>query len=163
MGEDYRGYTLTEDDLKTLNQTGNLGKTVDMVIDYRTKETKPCYLSKDPVTNELFHMPVEQARVPRKAALRGEEVPIRFKSNNGNYYTTSIQMSAAERGVEFLWERSTKKMEEGQKQEQQQKSNGEQQVNGPVQPAGKPLKKEEASRQAEKQTRTRKPSITPKM
>lgn len=167
VGEDYRGYTLTEDDLKTLNQTGNLGKTVDMVIDYRTKETRPCYLSKDPVTNELFHMPVEQVRVPRKvkdytlspseyeAALRGEEVPIRFKSNNGNYYTTSIQMSAAERGVEFLWERSTKKMEEGQKQEQQ--------VNGPVQTVGKPLKKEEASRQAEKKTCTRKPSITPKM
>lgn len=175
VGEDYRGHTLTEDDLKTLDRTGNLGRTVDMVIDYRTKETKPCYLSKDPVTNELFHMPVEQARVPRKvkdymlspkeyeAAVRGEEVPIRFKSNNGKYYTTSIQMSAAERGVEFLWERSTKKLEEGQKQEQQQNSNGEQQVNGAVQTTGKPLKKEEASRQAEKKTRTRKPSITPKM
>lgn len=175
VGEDYRGHTLTEDDLKTLDRTGNLGRTVDMVIDYRTKETKPCYLSKDPVTNELFHMPVEQVRVPRKvkdytlspseyeAALRGEEVPIRFKSSNGNYYTTSIQMSAAERGVEFLWERSTKKLEEGQKQIQQQVSNGEQQTNGPVQTAGKPLKKEEASRQAEKKTRTRKPSIIPKM
>lgn len=175
VGEDYRGHTLTEDDLKTLNQTGNLGRTVDMVIDYRTKETKPCYLSKDPVTNELFHMPVEQARVPRKvkdytlspkeyeAAVRGEEVPIRFKSNNGKYYTTSIQMSAAERGVEFLWERSTQKLEEGQKQEQQQAANGERQTNGTVQTTGKPLKKEEASRQAEKKTRTRKPSITPKM
>ena len=72
-------------------------------------------------------------------------------------------MSAAERGVEFLWERSTKKLEEGQKQIQQQVSNGEQQTNGPVQIAGKPLKKEEASRQAEKKTRTRKPSIIPKM
>ncbi len=90
-GEDYRGHVLTEEDLKALNQTGNLGKAVDVVIDYRTKETKSCYLSKDPVTNELFHMPVEQARIPRKvkdytlspkeydAAVRGEEVPIRFK------------------------------------------------------------------------------------
>ena len=95
--------------------------------------------------------------------MRGEEVPIRFKSNNGKYYTTSIQMSAAERGVEFLWERSTQKLEEGQKQEQQRAANGEPQVNGPVQTAGKPLKKEETSGQAEKKTRTRKPSITPKM
>lgn len=83
---------------------------MDVVIDYRTKETKSCYLSKDPVTNELFHMPVEQARIPRKvkdytlspkeydAAVRGEEVPIRFKSDNGKFYATSIQMSAAERG-----------------------------------------------------------------
>ena len=175
IGEDYRGHILTEDDLKTLNQTGNLGKTVDIVIDYRTKETKPCYLSKDPVTNELFHMPVEQARVPRKvkdytlsqkeyeAAVRGEEVPIRFKSNNGRYYTTSIQMSAAERGVEFLWERSSKKLEEGQKQTQQQDGNSEQQANVPVQPIGKTQKKEDASATAEKKMRNRKPSITPKM
>lgn len=97
IGEDYRGHVLTEEDLKALNQTGNLGKAVDVVIDYRTKETKSCYLSKDPVTNELFHMPVEQARIPRKvkdytlspkeydAAVRGEEVPIRFKSDNGKF------------------------------------------------------------------------------
>lgn len=174
IGEDYRGYTLTEDDLKKMEQTGNLGKAVDVVIDYRTKETKPCYLSKDPVTNEVFHMPVEQARVPRKvkdytlskqeyeAVGRGEEVPIRFKSGNGKYYTTSIQMSAAERGIEFLWERSSKKLEEGQKQDQSQ-------ANNPGQPGeqalvtGKPLKKEEAPQQEEKKARSRKPSITPKM
>ena len=66
------------------------------------------------MNNEMFHMPVEQARIPRKvkdytlapkeydAAVRGEEVPIRFKSDNGKFYATSIQMSAAERGVEFL-------------------------------------------------------------
>ncbi|KAA4049026.1 DUF3945 domain-containing protein, partial [Bacteroides ovatus] len=147
---------------------------VDVVIDYRTKETKSCYLSKDPVTNELFHMPVEQARIPRKvkdytlspkeydAAVRGEEVPIRFKSDNGKFYATSIQMSAAERGVEFLWERSTKKLEEAQKQGQDQ-DGSQQQPHAPVQVAGKPRKKEEASQQAEKKPRTRKPSITPKM
>ncbi len=175
VGEDYRGHMLTEDDLKTLDRTGNLGRTVDMIIDYRTKEIKPCYLSKDPVTNELFHMPVEQARIPRKikdytlspqeyeAAVRGEEVPIRFQSSNGKSYSTSIQMSAAERGVEFLWERSTKRLEQGQKQEQPQAGNGEQPINGPVQTAGKPLKKEEASRQTEKKTRNRKQSITPKI
>lgn len=174
IGEDYRGHTLTEDDLKRLNETGNLGKTVDVVIDFRTKETRPCYLSKDPVTNEMFHMPVEQARIPRKvkdytlskqeyeAVARGEEVPIRFKSDNGNFYTTSIQMSAAERGIEFLWERSTQKLEEGQKQNQVQTGSPEQ-GNGQVQTAGKPLKKEEAPQQAEKKTRARKPSITPKM
>ena len=174
IGEDYRGHVLTEEDLKALNQTGNLGKAVDVVIDYRTKETKSCYLSKDPVTNELFHMPVEQARIPRKvkdytlspkeydAAVRGEEVPIRFKSDNGKFYATSIQMSAAERGVEFLWERSTKKLEEAQKQGQEQ-DGSQQQPHAPVQVAGKPRKKEEASQQAEKKPRTRKPSITPKM
>lgn len=175
IGEDYRGHTLTEDDLRRLDETGNLGKTVDLVIDFRTKETKPCYLSKDPVTNEMFHMPVEHARISRKvndytlseqeyeAAKRGEEVPIRFKSRNGKVYSTSIQMSAAERGIEFLWERSTQKLEEGQKQNQMQ-TDGPEQGTGQVQTAGKPLKKEEAPQQAEKKkTRARKPSITPKM
>ena len=145
-----------------------------MVIDFRTKETKPCYLSKDAVTNEMFHMPVEQARIPRKvkdytlskqeyeAVARGEEVPIRFKSGNGKFYSTSIQMSAAERGIEFLWERSTQKLEEGQKQNQVQTGSPEQET-GQVQTVGRPLKKEEAPQQAEKKTRARKPSITPKM
>lgn len=70
--------------------------------------------------------------------------------------------SAAERGVEFLWERSTKKLEEAQKQGQEQ-DGSQQQPHAPVQVAGKPRKKEEASQQAEKKPRTRKPSITPKM
>ena len=138
IGEDYRGHVLTEEDLKALNQTGNLGKAVDVVIDYTLS-------------------PKEY-----DAAVRGEEVPIRFKSDNGKFYATSIQMSAAERGVEFLWERSTKKLEEAQKQGQEQ-DGSQQQPHAPVQVAGKPRKKEEASQQAEKKPRTRKPSITPKM
>ena len=40
---------------------------------------------------------------------------------------------------------------------------GHLQPHAPVQVAGKPRKKEEASQQAEKKPRTRKPSITPKM
>lgn len=46
------------------------------------------------------------------------QVPIEFKSSNGKVYRTSIQMSAAERGTEFLWERSTLKPEKKQGQEQ---------------------------------------------
>ena len=43
------------------------------------------------------------------------------------------------------------------------KISSQQQPHAPVQVAGKPRKKEEASQQAEKKPRTRKPSITPKM
>ena len=52
--------------------------------------------------------------------------------------------------------------EEAQKQGQEQ-DGSQQQPHAPVQVAGKPRKKEEASQQAEKKPRTRKPSITPKM
>lgn len=130
VGQEYRGYKLEEDVLEALNRTGNAGKLVNLVTDYRTKEMKPCYLSKDPVTNEMFFLPADQARPARKIKdhvfspeefekyKNGEEIPIEFKSSNGKIVRTSVQMSAAERGTEFLWERSTKKLEKKQVQEQ---------------------------------------------
>lgn len=130
VGQEYRGYKLEEDVLEALNRTGNAGRIVNLVTDYRTRETKPCYLSKDPVTNEMFFLPADQARCPRKIKdyalsdkeyadyAAGKEIPIEFKSSNGKVYRTSIQMSAAERGTEFLWERSTLKPEKKQGQEQ---------------------------------------------
>lgn len=153
VGQEYRGYKIEEDVLDALNRTGNAGKTVDLVVDYRTKEMKPCYLSKDPVTNEMFFLPVDQARHPRKIKdyelndkeyadyVAGKEVPIEFKSANGKTCRTSIQISAAERGTEFLWERSTKKPE---------KKQGQKQTATPDETTGKPAK------------RTKK-SVTPKM
>ena len=153
VGQEYRGYKLEEDVLEALNRTGNAGRLVNLVTDYRTRETKPCYLSKDPVTNEMFFLPADQARCPRKIKdyalsdkeyadyAAGKEVPIEFKSSNGKVYRTSIQMSAAERGTEFLWERSTLKPE---------KKQGQEQTAGLKETAGKPAR------------RTRQ-TITPKM
>lgn len=153
VGQEYRGYKLEEDVLEALNRTGNAGRLVNLVTDYRTREMKPCYLSKDPITNEMFFFPADQARHPRKIKdyalsdkeyadyAAGKEVPIEFRSSNGKVYQTSIQMSAAERGTEFLWERSTKKPEKRQAQEQ---------AAGLKEAAGKPAR------------RTRQ-SVTPKM
>ena len=65
----------------------------------------------------MFFLPADQARCPKKIKdytlsqqeyadyTAGKEVPIEFKSSNGKILRTSIQMSAAERGTEFLWER----------------------------------------------------------
>ena len=156
IGQEYRGYKLEEDVLEALNRTGNAGRLVNLVTDYRTKEIKPCYLSKDPVTNEMFFLPADQARCPKKIKdytlsqqeyadyTAGKEVPIEFKSSNGKILRTSIQMSAAERGTEFLWERSTKKPENRQGQEQKD---------------GSP----EKTQKPEKRTYARKSKITPKM
>lgn len=153
VGQEYRGYKLEEDVLEALNRTGNAGRLVNLVTDYRTREMKPCYLSKDPVTNEMFFLPADQARCPRKIKdyalsdkeyadyAAGKEIPIEFKSSNGKVYRTSIQMSAAERGTEFLWERSTLKPE---------KKQGQEQTAGLKETAGKPAR------------RTRQ-TITPKM
>jgi len=156
VGQEYRGYKLEEDVLDALNRTGNAGRLVDLVVDFRSKETKPCYLSKDPVTNEMFFLPADQARCSKKIKdytlsqqeyadyTAGKEVPIEFKSSNGKILRTSIQMSAAERGTEFLWERSTKKLENRQGLEQKD---------------GLP----EKTQKPEKRTYARKSKITPKM
>ena len=156
VGQEYRGYKLEEDVLDALNRTGNAGRLVDLVVDFRSKETKPCYLSKDPVTNEMFFLPADQARCSKKIKdytlsqqeyadyTAGKEVPIEFKSSNGKILRTSIQMSAAERGTEFLWERSTRKPENRQGQEQKD---------------GSP----EKTQKPEKRTYARKSKITPKM
>ena len=66
VGQEYRGYKLEEDVLDALNRTGNAGRLVDLVVDFRSKETKPCYLSKDLVTNEMFFLPADQARCSKK-------------------------------------------------------------------------------------------------
>lgn len=156
VGQEYRGYKIEEDVLEALNRTSNAGRLVNLVTDYRTKEMKPCYLSKDPVTNEMFFFPADQARPTRKIKdyvfspeefekhKNGEEVPIEFRSSNGKVVRTSVQMSAAERGTEFLWERSTKKLLNEQGQEHK---------NGSPEKAQTPEKKSYA----------RKSKITPKM
>ena len=41
VGQEYRGYKLEEDVLDALNRTGNAGRLVDLVVDFRSKETKP--------------------------------------------------------------------------------------------------------------------------
>ena len=126
VGQEYRGYKLEEDVLEALNRTGNAGRIVNLVTDYRTRETKPLLTCpKDPVTNEMFFLPADQARCPRKIkdyALSDKEyadyaagkrdTPSSSSPRTGKVYRTSIQMSAAERGTEFLWERSTLKPEE---------------------------------------------------
>ena len=120
-GEEYRGYKFTGEDIHNLNTTGNLGHTPNLTVDYSTGETKPCYISKDPVTHEIFHLTKEYANLIHQVKdyrltqsefadyEAGKEVgPITFTSANGKAVTTSIQMSALKRGTEYLFERSTK-------------------------------------------------------
>lgn len=37
VGQEYRGYKLEEDVLEALNRTGNAGRIVNLVTDYRTR------------------------------------------------------------------------------------------------------------------------------
>ena len=135
VGQEYRGYKLEEDVLDALNRTGNAGRLVDLVVDFRTADQARC-------PKKIKNYTLSQQEYADYTA--GKEVPIEFKSSNGKILRTSIQMSAAERGTEFLWERSTKKPENRQGQEQKD---------------GSP----EKTQKPEKRTYARKSKITPKM
>lgn len=120
-GITYKGYELSQEDVDALNKTCNMGNPVDLIVDYESGEKKPCYLSKDPLTNELYHLQQDQLTLRRTVKKHtfteqeftdmkaGKEVgPCRFRSSNGKTFETSVQVNAQKRGLEFLFERGTK-------------------------------------------------------
>ena len=153
VGEEYRGYKLTGEDISNLNTTGNLGHTPNLIVDYSTGETKPCYVSKDPITNEMFHMTKEHANLIHQVKdyrltqnefsdyEAGKEIgPITFTSSNGELVTASIQMSALKRGTEYLFERSTKLSQQQkdalaeERRNRQSQSEGQRKSNNSIKP-----------------------------
>lgn len=136
LNEPFRGYTFTPEDKENLmGKSGNLGKVVDLIVDFRTKETKPCYVSRDTITNEMMILPANSMTIPRKimgvtltdnqyeALKAGKEVPeLKFISSKGKEFTTGIQVNAVDRGIELLFERGTKvSQDQAQNQKQEPK------------------------------------------
>lgn len=122
-GMTYRDYTLTQADVDALNQTCNLGHLIELTVDKETGEKRQCFLSKDPLTNELYHLQTDKLTLKRTvrsqtfdpkqfdALWRGEEVgPCQFRSNNGRIFESSVQVNAQKRKLEFLFNRGTKQV-----------------------------------------------------
>lgn len=135
-GMNYAGYELSQENVDALNTTGNIGHPVDLILDRESVEKVPCYLSKDPLTNELYHL--EQDRLSLRRTVKkhtftdremedlkaGKEVgPCLFRSSNGRPFESCVQVNAQKRGLEFLLERGTKQsqdMSEDKKQKPNQ-------------------------------------------
>lgn len=127
LTQEFFGHTFTAEDKKNLLTTGNMGRSVDLV-NTNTGEVRTSYISIDRKTNEVVAMPIEKARIPSKIgkteiteaeqAILKEGKPIHNKEielNNGKKFTTTLQINADERGVEFV-PRSQRQV---QKQKQQ--------------------------------------------
>lgn len=118
MQKQFFGYDITDNDKKTLLQTGNMGHPA--TVTNRAGEPVEALVSRNLKTNELVAFPVERVNIPEEknghrftadeaARLkRGETVVCRFlaKSKDGDTpktYQAPVQFNAAKMQVEFLF------------------------------------------------------------
>lgn len=108
------GYEFSKEDKATLRNTGNLGKVVDLV-DPKTGEKVPSYVSIDRLTNELVSIPAKSVFIKDtigQTKLTMAEIaqlkqgkalpPKQITDKNGKTYTVVLQVSADRKGVEFV-------------------------------------------------------------
>lgn len=126
------GHQFTDEDKKSLRETGNMGRVVD-IKNYRTGELVPSFISIDKQTNELVSMKASSLKLPdevkgvklddkQKADLmEGKTLWLENMASAKNKpFSAFVQVNAEKRSLEFIFPK------ENQKQTQQQ---GEQQKN----------------------------------
>mgnify|MGYP000755534374 FL=1 len=113
LDEPHKGHTFTDEEKKALQQTGNLGRVVDLV-DKETGETIPSFISIDRFTNKIEDVPANKVRITDKigkteiseteqALLRsGGYVRKEIELANGRKFPAILQVSAIDKGVEFV-------------------------------------------------------------
>lgn len=143
LNVEFRGYTFTDEDKKALRTTGNLGHVADLV-NKETGEVTPSFISIDRKTNEILTYPVSKLHLRDKIGttpLTKEEIDIlktgaplpnkEVELANGRKFTVTLQVSADQKGVEFVPGTSRsldKKQEQTQAQDgqpTQQKAEGD--------------------------------------
>lgn len=163
LDEPHKGYTFTDEDKKNLRQTGNLGRVVDLV-DEKTGEIKPSFVSIDRFTNKIEDVPVNRVRITDKIGKTeinaneqnllksGGLVRKEIELANGRKFQTILQVSATDKSVEFvprtarIWQGEQREQKRGQRNGntqsdgQGEKRNNNRQwldENGNIKPIGK--------------------------
>ena len=135
LDEPHKGHTFTDEEKKALQQTGNLGRVVDLV-DKETGEIIPSFISIDRFTNKIEDVPANKVRITDKigkteiseteqALLKsGGYVRKEIELANGRKFPAILQVSAIDKGVEFvprnarIWQGERQGQRNGQDQEQ---------------------------------------------
>ena len=112
--DEYKGHKFTDEERKSLRETGNLGRVVDLV-DKETGEVTPSFISIDRKTNEITDIAANRVRIPErigKTEITKQEqdmlragLPVRDKlieRNDGRKFVTTLQVNVEQRGVEFV-------------------------------------------------------------
>lgn len=110
----FHGYTFTDKGEKNLQETGNLGEVVK-IKDPKSGEQIPVFISRDRETHELEYMRADKLRIPDeicKAKITDQQKgdfaagrPVKvdgMTDKDGNTFSATLQVSAVERGIEFL-------------------------------------------------------------
>lgn len=110
----FHGYTFTDKGEKNLQETGNLGEVVK-IKDPKSGEQIPVFISQDRETHELEYMRADKLRIPDeicKAKITDQQKgdfaagrPVKvdgMTDKDGNTFSATLQVSAVERGIEFL-------------------------------------------------------------
>jgi hypothetical protein len=109
----FYGHVFSAEDQRQLLETGNMGRTVELI---RDGESVLSFVSRDRLTNDLYATKVEDTFIPKEIKnvqlseqemneLReGRAIKLELKSEKGNDYTATIQISAERRGIEYIFE-----------------------------------------------------------
>lgn len=113
FGQPYHGYTFSDEDKRVLEQTGHLGKVVE--IQPYNQEKKQVLISLDPLTNDIVHLDRDKIKLPHEVGhvaltdgqkeelLRGEPVYIKDMMNReGKKFNAFVQIDADKRALSFI-------------------------------------------------------------
>jgi hypothetical protein len=109
------GTKLSEEDKRTLRQTGHAGRLVE--IEPVKGQKMPAFLSVDKLTNELVAVRADRIRIPneikgvvlddeqKKSLSEGKAVYLEgMKAKNGNDFSATVQINADRRSIEFRFD-----------------------------------------------------------
>lgn len=115
------GHTFTPEEKTTLLTKGNLGEIIHVKLP-NSDDKIPVYVSVDRQTNDLVAYQVSKIRIPdelkgvtltadQKEVLKeGKELLVEdMTSSAGKRFSARIQINADKRGIEFIFDKSTKK------------------------------------------------------
>ena len=146
----YNGHEFSKQEQTTLQSTGNLGN-IAQIKDPKSGEQIPVFISRDRYTHELEYMRADKCKCPdtvcgvkvspeQKAAFEAGK-PVKMENlqfKDGTKRSAYLQVSAVERGLEFLPRSAVQFLQQGQQPAQQQvtglKDGKGVEFNGHVQP-----------------------------
>ena len=128
----YNGHEFSKQEQTTLQSTGNLGN-IAQIKDPKSGEQIPVFVSRDRYTHELEYMRADKWKCPdtvcgvkvspeQKAAFEAGK-PVKMENlqfKDGTKRSAYLQVSAVERGLEFLPRSAVQALQQGQQPTQQQ-------------------------------------------
>lgn len=133
----FYGNTFTEADKKTLLETGNLGRLVELQVPNVPKPI-PAFITIDKLTNDLVALSADKVRIPheikgvklddeqKKALAEGKAVYLEgMTAKSGKNFNATVQINADKRGIEFQFGNQPKPVQRQEQQQTQENSSRE--------------------------------------